>query len=318
MRHYIIGNGFDIAHGLKTSYSNFIDFYKESNFLTEEEHLLWSDFENNFSLHTSKVLSEAYVDAEEIRDEIYVEDYYDVISPSGDSCEPYYSFLSSFKEEQIKKFTTEFKKYLQSLEYNNVEKKYILEEESVILSFNYTLYAKMLYNIKHLFNIHGHIDDKILFGYNSSVNEVVSFGFIPEIEDIKYDGSDPGDFLADLQNYDRSEDVHGILDKADEIAYDCAESIKEITDKYDKALNNSRQSIELEFFSAIKPGDEIVIIGHSLGETDSDFFIQLDTKCDKLGVPIICYYYESSTSLQTIISKHKWNFILKNIEEIYI
>lgn len=318
MKYYIIGNGFDISHGLKTSYSDFIDFYKQSNFLTEEEHELWSDFENNFSFHVSKVLSETNVDAEEIKNEIYIEDYYDVISPNGDNCEPYFSFLSSFKEEEIQKFTIEFKNYLLSLDYSRLEKKYNLEENSAIISFNYTLYAKSLYNIKYFSNIHGHINDNILFGYNSFVNEVVSFSFIPEINEIKYDGSDPGDFLAELQSYDRSEDVHGILDKADEIAYDCMESIKEVTDKYDKALSECRQSVELEFYNTLKTGDEVEIIGHSLGKADSDFFNKLDTKCVELKVPITCYYYKDSTRLQSIISEYKWNFYLKNVEEMYI
>lgn len=318
MKYYIIGNGFDISHGLKTSYGDFLDFYKKSNFLTDEEHELWSDFENNFSLHVSNVLDETVVDAEEIRDEIYVEDYYDVISPNGDNCQPYFSFLTSFKEDEIKKFTLEFKKYLLSLDYSRVEKKFDLEENSAIISFNYTLYAKSLYNIKSFSNIHGHVNDKILFGYNSFVNKAVSFSLIPEIDEIEYDGSDPGDFLAELQSYDRSEDVHGTLDKADEIAYDCMESIKGVTDKYDKALSECRQLIELEFYNAVKQGDEVAIIGHSLGEADSDFFNKLNTKCVELNVPIKCYYYKDSTPLQAIISNYKWNFDLNNVEEVYI
>lgn len=318
MKYYIIGNGFDIAHGLSTSYSDFVEVYKESNYLTKEEHQLWSDFENEFSLRTSKVINETSIDADEIRDEIYVEDHYDVICPSGDSCQPYYSFLNSFKEEDINKFTIEFKKYLQSLNYNNIEKKYILEEACAILSFNYTLYAKDLYKTKFFWNIHGQLNCDILFGYNSCVNKVVDYDFIPEIADIKYDGSDPGDFLAELQSYDRTEDIHGILDKADEIVLECMNNIKEITDKYDKALSQHRQSVELEFYSSLKNEDEIMIIGHSLGEADSDFFTELDLKCTERGIPITCYYYENPKFLEQIICRYNWNFTLKNVEELYM
>lgn len=318
MKYYIIGNGFDIAHGLKTSYSNFINYYKKFNCLTEADQELWSDFENSFAKRTAKVISETYVAAEEISYEIYVEDYYDVIGPTAESCEAYNSFLDSFKEEDIIKFSEEFKKYLQILDYNSVEKKYKIEEGCAMLSFNYTNYAKDLYATKHFWNIHGHINDYILFGYNSSVNTNVECRWILEDGEISYDGGDPSEFLAYRQRFDREEDNNGILNKADEIAGECMDSIKKITDKYDKALNECRQSIELEFFDTIIPGDEIIIIGHSLGDADSDFFNKLDTECTELGVPIICYYYKDSTALQAIISKYKWNFILKNVDNIYI
>lgn len=63
MELFIIGNGFDLAHGLKTSYldfrnflendnndflqqlENMYDFYPRSNFTKKE--ILWKDFENN-------------------------------------------------------------------------------------------------------------------------------------------------------------------------------------------------------------------------------------------------------------------------------
>jgi len=66
---YIIGNGFDLHHGLKTRYCDFVSYLKKKNkelychlvhyINVESENKLWSDFEDNLAkLDAERILSD--------------------------------------------------------------------------------------------------------------------------------------------------------------------------------------------------------------------------------------------------------------------
>lgn len=45
----IVGNGFDIAHGLNTTYKNYIESDSFPSHLDKDNIEYWSDYENNIS-----------------------------------------------------------------------------------------------------------------------------------------------------------------------------------------------------------------------------------------------------------------------------
>lgn len=66
---YVIGNGFDLHHGLKTSYADFREyvrykyndiFIRLSHYIFNDDDKLWRDFENSLSqLNINKVMDVA-------------------------------------------------------------------------------------------------------------------------------------------------------------------------------------------------------------------------------------------------------------------
>lgn len=152
---YIIGNGFDLAHGLETSCSDFRDYLhnKDSNFAEELEGIygkeeLWSNFEYALGkpnvmtinqlekLFNLNIIDQSF--AERIGNELY-------------------QWILNVNEE-----------------INDKSRKYAFQEDSLFFTFNYSMTLELLYEIsnKRILHIHNfvslkypHID--IVFGHNN-------------------------------------------------------------------------------------------------------------------------------------------------------
>lgn len=163
---YIIGNGFDLHHDVNCSYKDFMKWIKKNDAmfffkLTQvyddaREDYWWSDFEN--SLAKLNIINYAYL--------------------IGDSYDPEYIKEGSIKEKTrmaSHKVIDEFESIKESL--RNDFQKWLLEayencpkdkkiqfpnEDSIFLTFNYTKTLEDIYDIdaKHVYHIHGVIDDK--------------------------------------------------------------------------------------------------------------------------------------------------------------
>lgn len=157
----IIGNGFDISHGLKTSYLNF------ASTLSDDLKIRWEEV-----LSESDVNPDNWYSFEEVIDELtrkWYEDYLDTVV--GNS--------SIFTKEEllhkIEKINTIFSIMTEKLfEYISIEnkKKIILKEniqnrvleDTPVINFNYTSTAEC-YSTK-VYYIHGSIDEgAIVLGY---------------------------------------------------------------------------------------------------------------------------------------------------------
>ena len=160
-RLYIIGNGFDIAHGYNTKFKNFLEWmqkYYPNEYWTFstyfDEYLLWNDFE--YSLDT--------FDFDEFSNDHYpIED-----TPQGEAKfigDIDYS-LSIFS--RISKLLSE---WLSNIKYhdNTHISKFIIPD-SWFLTFNYTSTLEALYEIprKNILHIHGSLSDKeeLICGHN--------------------------------------------------------------------------------------------------------------------------------------------------------
>lgn len=160
MRLYIIGNGFDLAHGFKTTYFDFaeylkkesIDFFEYLNMIYNEDEL-WSNFEEALGkLNIEKV--------NYIENNIVIKD-----------------FNSLFLPKEIKE---NLGKWLNSIDYN-ATKKFKIEKNGIYLSFNYTDTLNEVYNIDlenieyiHCFSacsLFGAADELIIGHNNSDFNQ---------------------------------------------------------------------------------------------------------------------------------------------------
>mgnify|MGYP003310340607 CR=1 FL=1 len=177
---YIIGNGFDIHHGIKCGFGDFKEWLKKNDIvflknLTQVyenawENNWWKDFENNLA-------------------QLNISYYTYVI---GNLCDPEYLNVGSLEEKteyayhKVKEefsvinnsLRADFQKWLdEAYRMCNKEKKLqLLGENSIFLSFNYTKTLEDIYGIdsRQICHIHGVIDkkDSMIVGHGLGFTEL--------------------------------------------------------------------------------------------------------------------------------------------------
>lgn len=179
MKLIIIGNGFDLYHGLPTNYREFILFLK-SNYLDVYEGLIKAIRKYSISHFSIDVARKNYnwAELEAIIGSFdpleLVEEYRDWNSPID------YSGGPDAEIEEMLKFGMNTNTYLTSwikeINYvlNAVEKKEkidkIISTTDLFLSFNYTLTLEKIYDIPDVLHIHGTLPRKLIMGHNELYN----------------------------------------------------------------------------------------------------------------------------------------------------
>ena len=189
---YIIGNGFDLHHGMKTQFSDFQDHLEGNNrdlldaletYLLHDE--LWSDFEEALAtLDIDTILENASdflvpYSAEEWSDAYHHNFQYEIDQIVG---------LLSYKLKEA--FTTWVKQVVIPTRYQVSHKILPLNKEALFLNFNYTPTLETLYDIpvSNIVYIHGSIvqdDNDLILGHarNPDTNPPVIEVSNPEDED---------------------------------------------------------------------------------------------------------------------------------------
>ena len=177
---FIIGNGFDRAHGLKTSYEDFHQYllsaypnaaqsYYVPKFVTDgdgeevavdEEDVVgfienvlynvegdkWSDLESSIGKIEFENYIDDYENDEEDDDDLYHEEQFN---------ESWANSLIS----PILSIPDYFKQWISTIEYNDVKCKNdfvkLIKSDDLFLSFNYTITLEYLYRVKDVCHIHG-------------------------------------------------------------------------------------------------------------------------------------------------------------------
>lgn len=175
---YIVGNGFDLMHGMPTRYINFLHwllnhgrfdvvFELESVFGNDPNHSnLWCDFETalgqyDFEKAATWDMASLYVSQEEVGN-INVSDG-----------EPF--FLDVSLNTIVDK---SFSSWVNCVEMSN-DKKLNLDQDAIFLTFNYTETLEHLYEINpdHILHIHGcrTIDDHLVVGHRNYVDPTTAW-----------------------------------------------------------------------------------------------------------------------------------------------
>lgn len=170
---FVIGNGFDLAHGLRTSYNNFMLSLKSNDFLNNRLLKIlkinnsdyWSDIE-----YTYFKLLGLYND----RDFIIRQLKYDSTFRSSEELDTNFETIKELLERYLIEEQQNFKPIAA---YSNLFSAFD-NEDTLILDFNYTnIISKYLENknssIKHI-KIHGELgntDNPIIFGYAANDEE---------------------------------------------------------------------------------------------------------------------------------------------------
>lgn len=338
---FIIGNGFDIEHKLRTTYSDFKkyvekndpiffqSFYRiheysferkyENHLMTEplndEYKSLWNKLEEHMGIVNEDYILSANVDMGLEYYDPYDEAIYETAS----------NYLASLIEKIPELLFENLENWIKNIDISVEKKTYYIREDSnnLFLNFNYTNLLEKVYEIDsdQICYIHGRVGDKLIMGHNND----------NKIEELKKERNSKFNYLIEELNnrvFESEEEYHEeygmILDSEDNFD-DRIEKLKLdlLIDYYEKTLKTPLEHINenLKFFNEIEKIEKIYIIGHSFGKVDYLYFKEISERIDSNVKWNIFYYDESKKDRfkTTILSLGvlEENIILKNSKEFF-
>lgn len=288
---YVIGNGFDIHHGLDTWYTSFGLYLKKNYWETYElllEHYglsdlnpncrksmsdpLWSAFEKSMSLLDQDSVLDANMDAmpdyssDEFRDrdrytlEIEMERILGLLTTD---------LFKAFKEFIL---AVQYPKFDDSLSVN-------IDRDAVYLTFNYTDTLSRYYEVpdENVLFIHGKADehsDELILGH----------GIDPE--NFKEKPAEPPSELSD-------EDLERWMEyQSDQYDYSFERGKNAINQYFSATFKATEQVIKNneDFFAKLSSIDEVYILGHSLAEVDLPYFQKLQQSVRPDAKWVVTFY----------------------------
>jgi hypothetical protein len=251
---YVIGNGFDIFHELKTKYSDFNQFVNDNNSdlaMLLEKHFtfqvdsdyLWKDFENDLSTfdHVSFFASCNNIDI--ASDNFKASEVYgleDAIAAKG--------------EELIQKIRDEFTNWIESIEYpekESIHKKMLsFAPNCKFINFNYTDTLEILYNIPNSDILYLHNNANEMHGI-LVLGHAQEIGSNTDFEELDENGDSNRTMFTDSQNLARAPFYALRKDTA-------------------QVLNEHRA-----FFEMLNNVEQVIVLGHSLGSVDWPYFREI-------------------------------------------
>lgn len=260
---YIIGNGFDLWHGLSTSYSHF--YAHAATILDDMEGYFnpgaadcpWADFEKSLGTYDWRMFYEQY-------------DYTDVTSESFKVSETY-GLQYELAERTDELHTTIeqcFCDWVDDIDVSAASPKMRFHPDSRFLSFNYTSTLQLIYGIADasVLHIHGRSGiSSLVFGHGLEIEEE------PELD----------------ENGDSNRTIFTDAESAAKFPlYAFQKPTAELIRK------------NREWFSALAGLSRIEVIGHSLSEVDLPYFTEIAKR--NSGCKWIVYWYNKSESDKTV------------------
>lgn len=280
----IIGNGFDLAHNLKTKWSDFKDYLCQFNIelldilegciTTEIKNDLWSDFEKNLGKINRK--------------EIYAEELFGFDMIKNDEDERRNHQMADrirYIEDLIIDGTKRtLNNWILSIDVNvhpfkNIQR--ILKNAQVI-SFNYTSTLETSYDISpnNIVYLHG---KAVELSYDTS-HDYFESKPVPKIvvgHGEKIEPIDIGTFADDM-----SDEI--VLDEVQSEGHrDVLLELKKDTVKYISRLNH--------ILSSMDDYDNIYIIGHSLSDIDAPYFHNIASRIAAHTKIFVTYFKDGET-----------------------
>ena len=268
MKLYIIGNGFDLYHGLKTSFADFKNFmeskdswvvknWQEINSIILDEN--WANLEKSFE----------FVDYDELIEKCscYLKGYGD------DNWKDSYHHDYEYEMNNYLKLSINSNEYLEEWLDNidlSVKPKVKLDKNSLFLTFNYTNLLEECYGIStdKICHIHGsYVNGNMVLGHNNL--KISKQKFIEDDQDIDV----------------RISGGNRIINQSTQ-----------------NSFKNSNKYVEenIEFFNKISDVTEIIIIGHSsnaLSTVDRDYYCKIREILKNKNIKVKVIYFNDSTEI---------------------
>lgn len=272
MRLYIIGNGFDIRHGLPTGYKHFKSYVAKNDqelYDAIEEYIPAGDEWNELESALGEIDYELILENSEMFLASYNTDDW------SDAYHHDYQYevdkITRMLSARLKEQFADWVKGINIADAYNSEQ-YIppIPTESLYFSFNYTNTLQQIYAVPdaQIIHIHGNCsyDDDLILGHSFRVEKSLN----------PYIGPNQDTRIAEA--YDSIDEYFGNTFKPSE------DIIKE----------------ESIFFSSLKNVDEVIVLGHSLAEVDGKYFVEINKSIQENARWIVALYRgeEKSGSLE--------------------
>lgn len=266
---HIIGNGFDLNLGLKTSYKDFYDYYLEvpsskKSVLNLKKKISnnyknWSDLELAIGQYTEEIQSinefdEVFEDIGDALAEFLItqEANFDVSKIDKDI------FFKNLVKPEV------YLSVIDSNKINNYKNEFISQSWSVdIVTFNYTSIIEKIIGVRNNIKIGNHLrnDASVILQGVEHIHGFSDNRMVLGVNDI-----------SQLRN----KEFHNNIDIVEAI----------IKDKCNAAYGHN---IENQFKSKILQADMISIFGSSLGDTDNIWWEQIGLKLKHRQIPILIF-----------------------------
>ena len=267
-RLYIIGNGFDIAHGIPSKYSDFRDYcernipemyMKLSRYYGNQIDDLWSRFEENMPSISQNAIF----------------DWATINNPDwNQNMNGYYRFINEIRNEvdYVDTIKTDFTEWIQSIELANVHRLYhLLLEDSLFMAFNYTLTLENVYQVNpdQVLHIHGCVRGnfpQLILGHNMQD---------AEINDI---------FTSEV-----------------EIQQEACSEVASLV----KGWRKDTQAVIAEnedFFSLLADITDVYVLGHSMADVDLPYFEHVRDIVNEGAIWHISYYGDNDRQGKELVA----------------
>ena len=300
MKLYIIGNGFDIAHGILCRYSDFYKYLEKKRYdvLEEMEQYydvyegsdLWSDFERELeeNICYDSLVEIIIKNAPNFTsDDFRSTDWHDAAFEIEHKC-----------DVLLDKIQSSFEEWIESLELNSVMEKYEIDRTAHFFTFNYTEVLELVYKIpsENIMHIHNKVGKRLIFGHGKDIKKF--------------------DVKKALYGYDNTHLI--IDDEKDEFMDFGHEKYAEIAicKFYDNMCKHTDKIINthLNYFHSLSDIDEIIVFGHSYNEIDYPYFKKISESISNKASWILHYFSDKDkVNAERLMSEIKryGNFILR-------
>ncbi|WP_207903126.1 bacteriophage abortive infection AbiH family protein [Rheinheimera sp. D18] len=266
---YIIGNGFDLWHGLPTSYGHFSEY--AYSLLSEIENYYaldfnqynpWHDFENALGDFDSDTFL----------------DNYNEIDASADDFRP--SFVYGLEDELTEQTNTHvdairdtFSEWINQIDVSKAVVKLTFPEHSLFLSFNYTSTLQTVYGVDSncILHIHGNSEnnDELIFGHGEDIHEIHAFD---------EDGEPTGDMFSDARENARYP------------LYALKKPVDDVLARHEG------------YFDKLRDIGDVIVIGHSMNKIDHPYFRRINQVASDATWTVVYYSdVQESDFIQSLI-----------------
>ena len=261
---YILGNGFDLMHGVRSSYYAFRDSLgKESRLRTSLENFwtpddIWADFENALAHFDMKAMGGRHI----------VDSWLDIFDAYADEASAAQFFIAA--EAAANPILTvrdelqeRFRRWVESLTVGTEDRPLCnMFRNGKVLCFNYTEFVEVLYGVdkNQVCYIHGCRRNN-----KSQLSERLILGHMPGASDHSYE------FQEEPFKPVRNQQKEYLLEAAqDQVFRLVAESDETMTKNCGDIIAKHE-----DFFRSLAGIQTIIVSGHSLSPVDWDYFAKV-------------------------------------------
>lgn len=307
---YVIGNGFDLHHGVKSSYHCYMEWLKENHkddyqkiidfYGNEaEEYEWWNEFETNLGYFDIREKVENWAFLNQPNDKQLEDMKIDVMAGAWDAQTEIDGIMSILKDS--------FHEWIDSLKPALSANKIVIDSQNAyFINFNYSLTLENVYNVPsaQILHIHGCLnDDEYIIGHGRTYEEVKEDAepYIPPFDSNKDDPSEYGlDAIDDeITEHTKTEAVNKTMKAAKPT---------------DEIIKKNRS-----IFDQLSEVNKVCIYGLSFSSVDEPYLNHIiSSVAPKAKLEASYYSLSDKESIKKFARKHNLSIRLVCLEDLQV